>query len=106
MVLVLRRRVPGSARLGWTPNLTVLVPLGALRPGGGPAPRTLLLLQRRLPLLWWEEGSDGSRARRTRRAKAASDRRCGGALQQARTPHARACLTLAMPLLHSLTARQ
>ena len=44
----IRGRAPANARLGWTSNRGSYVPLGAVRPAGGPVPRTLVVVRRRL----------------------------------------------------------
>ncbi len=52
----------------------MLVPLSAVRPGGGLVPRTVVLLRRRFPALYRDALSGGCHIRRTPRAKAAADR--------------------------------
>ena len=82
--LLMRRRMPGSARLGWTQARSVVVPLGAIKQHGGVVPRTLARVQRRLPMVYWERTSDGGNVRRTPRARAAAERRLGAGLHKAR----------------------
>ena len=41
-------RAPGDARLGWTSSRGSYVPLGAVQADGGPVPRTLVVVRRRL----------------------------------------------------------
>lgn len=50
------------------------MPLSAVRPGGGTVPRTLVLVRRRFPALYWDALADGRHLRRTLRAKAAAER--------------------------------
>ncbi|BDA43385.1 probable breast cancer type 2 susceptibility protein homolog at C-terminar half [Coccomyxa sp. Obi] len=76
-------RVAGATPLGWTANRSVIVPLGAVRPGGGAVPRTCIVVQRCYPPLYRDCTSDGQFLRRTSRAKAAADRALEGGLQQA-----------------------
>ena len=66
-------RIDPDAKLGWTPYQSVVVPLTAVKPGGGLLPRTIVLVQRRYPALYWDTLSDGRHTRRTPRAKAGAD---------------------------------
>ena len=67
-------RIGPDAKLGWTPYQSVVVPLTAVKAGGGLLPRTSVLVQRRYPPLYWDTLSDGRHIRRTPRAKAGADR--------------------------------
>ncbi len=67
-------RIDADAKLGWTPYQSVVVPLTAVKPGGGLLPRTIVLVQRRYAALYWDTLSDGRHIRRTPRAKAGADR--------------------------------
>lgn len=67
-------RVDPGAKLGWTPYQSVVVPLTAVKPGGGLLPRTMVLVQRRYPPLYWDALADGRHIRRTPRARAGADR--------------------------------
>ena len=70
--------------LGWTASRSVIVPLGAVRPGGGTVARTCLVVQRLFPPLYRDRLSDGRYLRRTPRAKSAADRHLEGGMQQVR----------------------
>lgn len=52
----------------------MLVPLGAVRAGGGQVPRTVVVVQRKYPPLFRDVMPDGQTLKRTPRAKAAADR--------------------------------
>ncbi len=78
-------RMHPDAKLGWTPYQSVVVPLTAVKPGGGVVPRTIVLVQRRFPPLYWDTLSDGRHLRRTPRAKAAADRIAEGQAEKVPT---------------------
>ena len=67
-------RIHPDAKLGWTPYQSVVVPLTAVKPGGGLVPRTIVLVRRRYPPLYWDTLTDRRHLRRTPRAKAGADR--------------------------------
>ncbi|KAK9915248.1 hypothetical protein WJX75_006713 [Coccomyxa subellipsoidea] len=75
-------RAPEGMPLGWTASRSVIVPLGAVRPGGGTVARTCLVVQRLFPPLYRDRLSDGRYLRRTPRAKSAADRHLEGGMQQ------------------------
>ncbi|EIE22396.1 hypothetical protein COCSUDRAFT_56086 [Coccomyxa subellipsoidea C-169] len=76
-------RVAEAMPLGWTVSRSVIVPLGAVRPGGGTVSRTCVVVQRIFPALYRDRMSDGRYLRRTPRAKAVADRLSEGGIQQA-----------------------
>ncbi len=76
------RRVAEAMPLGWTVSRSVIVPLGAVRPGGGTVSRTCVVVQRIFPALYRDRMSDGRYLRHTPRAKAVADRLSEGGMQQ------------------------
>ena len=75
-------RVAEGTPLGWTASRSVIVPLGAVRPGGGAVPRTCIVVQRVFPPLYRDRLSDGRYLRRTPRAKSVADRNMERGVQQ------------------------
>ena len=94
-------RTDADAKLGWTPYQSVVVPLSAIRLGGGTAPRTAVVVQRRFPALYWDTLSDGRSMRRTARAKAAADRMAEGHAEKVCSRLGPACLLLQAGAMHN-----
>ena len=77
------------------------MPLSAIRLGGGTAPRTAVVVQRRFPALYWDTLSDGRSMCRTARAKAAADRMAEGNAEKVCSRLGPACLLLQVGAMHN-----